>query len=238
MDDFEDDDFFEESFSERSAAKIVTVPLGHCLVNERWKNSGISKIISKSVTVKYSDGLGPIDFQPAAGCVVLYLAEGDAICDPQVTLKPKLDKLKRIANDRKAQVTLRVLVVFLKTSLSSQYMLDAQSLVLLEYENASFVPVTSPEQLGQLVQQLGRADNKRSNPFNSFKKEAPSEVQRDILLAVCQIPGVGEVKARKLLGNFGGIRKIGRARQQDLKSTLGNNLARGVEDFFNKKNTI
>jgi len=233
-----DFDLFGDSFEESNDAKIEAIPVGHCLVNARWKNNGITRSIGRTLTLKYVDGLGPVDFQPAAGVVVVYLAEGDAICDPNLTLKPKLEKLERLASERKAQVTLRGLVVFLKTPLTAQYMIEAQSLVFLNFMNASFLPISNPEQLGQLLQQLGKAENKRKNPFKEISKLAPSNVQRDILLTTCQIPGVGEVKARKMLNKYGSIKKMARARKGDLEPVVGKNLARGIEDFFDKKNSI
>ena len=49
---------------------------------------------------------------------------------------------------------------------------------------------------------------------------------------------MGEKRSRALLQKLESIRKIARARNPELTPILGPNLARGVEDFFRKRNTI
>ena len=81
--------------------------------------------------------------------------------------------------------------------------------------------------------------DKIKNPFTSAISEAKSKKEgrkdKDLLLAVCKIPGVKETKARQLLAEKGSLKNIGRAKATDL-GCLGPNLGRGVEDFF-KRNT-
>lgn len=99
------------------------------------------------------------------------------------------------------------------------------------------VPIASKEQVPQLLQQMFKADRQRTNPFTK-PIVAPSTLHRDLLITVSKIPGMGEVRARKLLAKFHSIKKIARARHSDLVPVLGANLARGVEDFFRKRNTL
>ena len=78
------------------------------------------------------------------------------------------------------------------------------------------------------------------NPFATAIGEAKSRnngrKDKDLLLAVCKIPGVKEPKARQLLAEKGSLKNIGRTKAADLNSALGPNLSRAVEDFF-KRNT-
>jgi len=225
-DDFEDD--FRDPIVGSPVVRNVSIPAGHCLVNVKWKNSPMARNISRLMTVKYMDGMGASDFQPCSNLSVVFLGEGDAICDPQTTLATKLNKLKKGGS--------KVICLFMRTALTAQYLMEVQRLVVLQYKY-SVVPIGNSEQVPQLLQQMCKADRQRTNPFNK-PIVTPSAVHRDLLLTVAKIPGMGEVRARKLLAKFDSIKKIARARNSDLVPVLGQNLAKGVEDFFRKRNTL
>ena len=61
---------------------------------------------------------------------------------------------------------------------------------------------------------------------------------KDLLHSMCKIPGMEEKKSCNLLKKIDLIQKIARVRNPKLSDVLGANLARGVEDFFRKKNTL
>ena len=64
-----DDDFQPDprsrlkSGKKPAAATLQSVPVGHCLVNRKWKNTITGQNISKLFTVKYVEELGVMDCQ-------------------------------------------------------------------------------------------------------------------------------------------------------------------------------
>ena len=61
---------------------------------------------------------------------------------------------------------------------------------------------------------------------------------KDLLHSMCKITGMEEKKSCNLLKKIDLIQKIARVKNPKLSDVLGANLARGVEDFFRKKNTL
>ena len=67
-----DDDFQPDprsrlkSGKKPAAATLQSVPVGHCLVNRKWKNTITGQNISKLFTVKYVEDLGVMDCQLGA----------------------------------------------------------------------------------------------------------------------------------------------------------------------------
>merc|ERR1712202_61055 len=175
--------------------------------------------MGKLMTVNIVGGLGVVDFQPSPTTAVIFLAEGDIICGTG-SLVVKLQKLAKLKSQNPKMVTA---CIFLRTELSVQYFESFQKKIVLEFSSV-ILPITNQDQVPQLLQPLTHQPSSRQH--------------KDLLLAVCKIPGLGEKKSRNLLQNMDSIRKIARARNPELSSILGPNLARGVEDFFRKRNTI
>jgi len=194
----------------------------------------MSKNISKLMTVNLVGGLGVVDFQPSPTIAVIFLAEGDIICGTG-SLVVKLQKLAKLKSQNPKMVTA---CIFLRTELSVQYFESFQKKIVLEFSSV-ILPITNQDQVPQLLQQLFLAESHK-NPFQvqPLTHQPSSRQHKDLLLAVCKIPGLGEKKSRNLLQKMDSIRKIARARNPELCSILGPNLARGVEDFFRKRNTI
>jgi len=230
LDDFQDAPSYNH---ETQTAKVSNFPAGHCLVNEKWRNNVVAKGISKLMTVKLLGGFGVIDFQPSPNIVLIYLTEGDIVCGVE-SLGMKFEKLRKMKSGTNRLV---VGCIFLRTEISSQYFETFQRRIVLD---CSFVmlPVTTQEQVPQVIHQMFVAETQK-NPFLLPKQpSASSRLDKDLLLAVCKIPGMGEKRSRTLLQKTGSIRKIARARNPELTPILGPNLARGVEDFFRKRNII
>lgn len=214
-------------------ARLSSFPAGHCLVNDKWRNNSVCKSISRVMTVKLMGGLGVVDFQPSPNLVVLYLTEGDIICGVE-SLVTKMEKFKKMKSQSSMLV---VACIFLRTELSTQYFENFQRMIVLQY-TCVIVPITNQEQVPQVLHQMFVAESQK-NPFLARpNRPESSRLHKDLLLAVCKIPGMGEKRSRTLLQKMESIRKIARARNPELTPVLGPNLARGVEDFFRKRNTI
>ena len=150
------------------------------------------------------------------------------------SLVHKMEKFKRMKSQ---SPTLVVACIFMRTELSSQYFESFQRTIVLQY-SCVIVPITNQEQVPQVLHQMFVAESQK-NPFQARpNKLERSRLHKDLLLAVCKIPGMGEKRSRTLLQKMESIRKIARARNPELTPVLGPNLARGVEDFFLKRNTI
>jgi len=147
-------------------------------------------------------------------------------------------KLQKLAKMKTKNPKLVTACIFMRTDVSSQYFENFQRKVVLDFSSV-ILPLTNVEQVPQAIHQMFMAE-KHKNPFNFPPPiSQPSMRQhKDLLLAVCKIPGMGEKKSRTLLKKLDTIKKIARARHPELTPVLGPNLARGVEDFFRKRNTI
>lgn len=133
---------------------------------------------------------------------------------------------------------LTISCIFLRTDLSAQYFESFQRTIVLKF-SCVIMPITNQEQVGQVLHQMFVAETQK-NPFQvlSTSHQPSTRLDKDLLLAVCKIPGMGEKRSRNLLQKMESIRKIARARNPELTPILGPNLARGVEDFFRKRNSI
>ena len=163
----------------------------------------------------------------------MFQLEGDIISGVD-SLKVKLGKCDEM---RRGRPEISTVFLFTKTEMTSQYFQEYQEEIVLN-NGHTIVPITHVDQIAQVLQQFQLAQN-RSNPFRgSPKKYADTQrnLHRDILLSVTKVPGLGEMKSRKLLRTFNSLKKIAKARESDLSPIVGPNIARGVEDFFKRKN--
>ena len=146
-------------------------------------------------------------------------------------------KLEKCAEMRRGLPHITAVFLFTKTEMTSQYFPEYQEEIVLN-NGHSIVPITEADQVAQVLQQFQLAQN-RSNPFRGSPKkftERQRIIHKDILLSVTKVPGLGEMKSRKLLKTFDSLKKISKAKESDMKKILGPNIARGVEDFFKRKN--
>jgi len=236
----DDDDFVgpeRKVLRKREAFADINFPQGHCLVHQKWKGTPLAKQLDKVMPVHLYDGMGPLDFQPAPNVSVIYLGESDLLTIGKANGVEKVkERVMQAEEGRGGRSNLKLFCVFLKSPLSLPHLANLQ-VALLPF-SVSLIPISNPLQLPQLLVQLFSAD-KIKNPFCTAISESKSKTRgrkdKDLLLAVCKIPGMKETKARQLLAEKGSLKAIGRAKAADL-SCLGPNLARGVEEFF-KRNT-
>ena len=74
------------------------------------------------------------------------------------------------------------------SELTSQYFQEFQLKIVLEMSH-SLIPISSQDEVGQIIQQLQLAAY-RANPFKASKKVTDrSRLHKDILHAVINIPG-------------------------------------------------
>jgi len=186
--------------------------------------------VKKRLTVLYVDGMGVVDFQPGNNTIIMLWTEAEIVRE-EAYLTEKLKKFYKQKKDRAA------VVVFAKTPLTSQYLPRLEQLATLDY-TLPVVPLANlKEELGQLLQQFESVSRKQKNPFR-VEQTRLENVHKNLLLAVMALPGVREDTARKLLGRFGSIRGVARAKRYELAEVVGENLSRGIDDFFRRKNTV
>jgi len=237
----DDDDFVgpeRKVLRKREAFADINFPQGHCLVHQKWKGTPLAKQLDKVMPVHLYDGMGPLDFQPAPNVSVIYLGESDLLTIGKASGVDKVkERVMQAEEGRGGRSNLKVFCVFLKSPLSIPHLANLQVVALLPF-SVSLIPISNPLQLPQLLVQLFSAD-KIKNPFCTAISESKSKTRgrkdKDLLLAVCKIPGMKETRARQLLAEKGSLKAIGRSKAADL-SCLCPNLARGVEEFF-KRNT-
>jgi len=228
MSDSEDD--FRDTNSSARVNRIPTIPSGYCLINVKWKKSGLAQNIAKILSVKYVDNLGYADFMLSSKTTVKYLGEGE-IVEGIEALTFKIDKMQE---DKKG---IEVFIYHQMPSTQQYFPVFQNELVIIR--GASIVPLSSESQIPQFLQQLQNADLK-SNPFdfNHKESETRNKIHTDILLSLCKIPRLGEKKARMLLEKFGTIKAISKATEADLSTILGHSLSKDLFQFFHKKNTL
>lgn len=236
MTDSDEDDFIDNSTSTRARIRDVTlsIPTGHVLVNRKWAGSSIIPSLIKVLAVRYDTSLDIADFQPAANMLVMFLSEPDIISGVEAQAS-KMSKLTAMSERKR---NLSVIWIYLKSELTSQYLQEFQQKIVLEMSN-TLIPVSSHDQLGQILQQL-QLSVSRANPFKPSKQgplEKSKRLHKDILHTVLKLPGMGEKKSRSLLEKFDTIQKISGGSQQELSGVLGHNLARGVHQFFLNKSS-
>jgi len=219
----------------------INFPQGHCLAHQRWKCTSLAKELGKVMPVHFYDGMGPVDFQPASNISIIYLSESDFVTvsgsSKASAIEKAKERLRQAEEGRGRRSDLKIFCVFQKSPLSLPHLADLQ-VALLSF-SVSLIPISSPLHLPQLLIQLftaGRCKNPFATAIGEAKSKNKGRKDKDLLLAVCKIPGVKEPKARQLLAEKGSLKNIGRTKATDLNSALGPNLSRAVEDFF-KRNT-
>jgi len=197
-------------------------------MHSRWRGSALARATSSLLTVKLVDTLAGADFQPAASLAVLLLGERE-IVSGLGEVEARLGQLGR---------GLRPYLLFLHTDLTAQYLLNFQVRLVIQLGHV-LVPINSKDQVPQLLQQLQQAEAAR-HPVLPRAPPPPSPVQThtSILRAACALPGLGEVRARRLLETVGSLQGAARAEQSELSTALGPSLARSTHDFFRKRSTL
>jgi len=234
----EEDDFQSNPKPATQLASGVKVPIGHCFVNEKWRGTPVASNINKMLTVKFMDGLGVADFQPGNNTLVMLLAEADIVREEKFVLE-KMKKLYKQKEDLIKKQNVAAVIVFAKTPTTDQYLPRVEQRAVLDF-SIPVIPLNDVnEEIGQVLQQLGNVSRQAKNPFRvDLEKKKLDNSDKNILLALFAIPNLGEKKARALLKKFGSIRGLARARAREMEAVVGSGLAKGIEEFFRRKNTV
>lgn len=219
-------------------ASGVKVPIGHCFVNEKWRGSPIANNINKMMTVKFMDGLGSADFQPGNNTIVMVLAEADIVREENFLIE-KIKKLYKQKEEQNKKHNFAAVIIFSKTAMTEQYLGRIEQLSVLEFSIPVIPLADINQEIGQVLQQLGNVSRQTKNPFRvDPEKKKMENSDKNILLALLEIPNLGEKNARALLNKFGSIRGVARARAGEMEHLVGAGLAKGIEDYFRRKNTV
>ncbi|XP_069758075.1 Fanconi anemia core complex-associated protein 24 isoform X2 [Narcine bancroftii] len=162
---------------------VTTVPLGHVIVNEKWRGSELVLGCQGRVTVMFEDGLGLVDFHLSKRLCVLYISEADLVAGSGY--KRKLVRFRNAS-------TLNGIVLVERTRLSEQYFSGVQKFVVLEL-GLSLLPVASQSEASQLIAQLVDEETRDQdhNPF--LHKNRWGLCDAAIIASVQKIPGVGKM---------------------------------------------
>ncbi|VDI46159.1 fanconi anemia-associated protein [Mytilus galloprovincialis] len=187
----------------------INVPIGHLIVNPKWKNSDLSTTLQSSIQVLYDDNLGLIDFYPSSNTGVVYITEAELVSN---SYRRRLAKLRKanmipivvIVESTKNQPTRYLLfVIGERTGTSSQYFCSLQKFCVMEL-GFSLIPVPSQKEAGTFLAQMVHVEgHKETNPFTKKKRSTP--LDQALLASVKSIPKLGEVKSRMLLEKFGSM---------------------------------
>ncbi|XP_043937814.1 Fanconi anemia core complex-associated protein 24 [Protopterus annectens] len=208
---------------ENTSVQVVSaVPLGHVLVDEKWRGSELVQKLQGKIRVLFEDGLGLVDFHLSNRCCVIYISEADLVVGS--SYKRKLVRFRNASN-------LRGIVVVEKTRMSEQYFPSVQKFVLLELGMA-LIPVADQGEASQLIIQLVHEESKERdhNPF--LRRNRLHLAEPSVLNTIQQIPGVGKIKALSLLQEFPSIHHLGNATTEELSAVVGHTVAQQIRAFF------
>eukprot|EP00088_Acartia_fossae_P036794 TRINITY_DN37991_c0_g1_i1.p1 TRINITY_DN37991_c0_g1~~TRINITY_DN37991_c0_g1_i1.p1 ORF type:complete len:133 (-),score=7.09 TRINITY_DN37991_c0_g1_i1:224-622(-) len=126
-------------------------------------------------------------------------------------------------------------VIFQLTEITRHCFQQIQSLCVLDF-SISLIPVSNVEQIPQLLERF-KVSSKIKNPFK-IDRNPSMNVDKEMLLVLLKVPDVGEKTARTLLDKFGTVRGVASASEAELTRAVGARLARGLHNYFNRKNYI
>ncbi|XP_052068236.1 Fanconi anemia core complex-associated protein 24-like [Mytilus californianus] len=198
----------------------INVPIGHLIVNPKWKNSDLSTTLQSSIQVLYDDNLGMVDFYPSPNTGVVYITEAELVSNSYRRRLAKLRKANKIP----------IVVIGERTGTSSQYFCPLQKFCVMEL-GFSLIPVPSQKEAGTFLAQMVHVEgHKEANPFTRKKRSAP--LDQALLASVKSIPKLGEVKSRMLLEKFGSLHAISKASIQELTTVVGKASAEHIRTFL------
>ncbi|NWI16497.1 FAP24 protein, partial [Crypturellus soui] len=206
-------------------AGSIVVPYGHAIGNEKWRGSEISQRLQGKIKLIFEDGLGLVDFHLSNKTCILYISEADLVAGDEFK--------RRLVRFRNAS-SVGGIVIVERTSISEQYFLAVQKLVVLEL-GMVLLPVANQGEAAQLITQLvsfsvrEQSKDRSSNPF--LRKQCSQLAEASVFRTVQQIPGVGKTKALLLLQQFGSIHRLCNASVKELETVVGQTLAQQIYTF-------
>ena len=148
----------------------------------------------------------------------------------------KLIRIYKLSHQNQRAPPLHGVILFHVTEITQPFLASVQSLCVLDFSMA-FVPLYSQDSLPQLLISMKDA-SKTKNPFKTERSTGTRCANKDVLIVLMAIPGVGEKHARRLLEKFGSLRGIAAASQAELSPAVGDRLASGVANFLDRRNTV
>ncbi|KGL78359.1 Fanconi anemia-associated protein of 24 kDa, partial [Tinamus guttatus] len=203
----------------------IVVPYGHAIGNEKWRGSEISQRLQGKIKLIFEDSLGLVDFHLPNKTCILYISEADLVAGDEFK--------RRLVRFRNAS-SLGGIVIVERTSISEQYFLAVQKLVVLEL-GMVLLPVANQGEAAQLITQLvsfsvrEQSKDRSSNPF--LRKQCSQLAEASVFRTVQQIPGVGKTKALLLLQQFGSIHRLCNASVKELETVVGQTVAQQIYTF-------
>ncbi|XP_022319508.2 Fanconi anemia core complex-associated protein 24-like [Crassostrea virginica] len=200
----------------------INVPIGHIIASQKWKNSELHHALQSNVQVLFDDNLGVVDFFPSSKLGIVYISEPEL-----VTFSGQKKKLAKLRKANRVQAV----VLAERTATSGQYFPEVQKFCLMDL-GFSIIPVPSQREAASILAQMVVSESHLN--ANPFLRRRTCHVDETLLTTMKSIPGLGGVKARSLLKQFGSIENICRASHQDLSKTLGKAGAASVLKFLQR----
>lgn len=152
--------------------------------------------------------IDPYDFLLYGDKPVIYIPESDLVT---VISPEKFTKARRDT----------IIVAIRNTITAEQYSQLQDALVI--NNDQKLLPLGDPNEIPELLHQLSFTDN---TPKKSLTENYS---QMNILLS---IPGLGKLRAVKLLNTFGTIDRIASSSVSELSSAVGLNVAAEIYNYF------
>ncbi|XP_039255787.1 Fanconi anemia core complex-associated protein 24-like [Styela clava] len=204
----------------------LSIPAGHIMVNNRWRNTDLLKLLQSKVSVLFMDSTeSVIDFYPSSHSGIIYLTESDILSVS--------DAKRRVAKLRKSRQIAFHRVLFSKTAMTQQYFAQFQKMVVIDCGMEIF-PLMNHREAGDLIIRMIHQDIRTPsrNPFKSRGIVQSSPIDSAILQLVILFPKIGETKAKALLEKFKNINAITKASTEELSSVVGSSSAQHLRKFF------
>jgi len=217
----------------KSKSSVTLLPYGQCIVHERWKGHQITKLMTKDFQVNFDDGNDLIDFQPSSHQFVSLLSESDIVMGVDEVRK-KLARLYKWTVEGKSGER-QPIAIYHSTDLTRPYFYSIQNLCVLDF-SIPLIPVERLEQIPQLMESF-MTSSRVSNPLR-VDRIPDYNIDKESLLALMNVPNLDEKSARKLLEEFGCLRGVAVAREDELAQVVGPRLARGLHSFLRTKSSV
>ena len=163
----------------------------------------------------------------------MYLSEADIVLGVD-NVQKTLARFYKLVN-KNPTLGLIPTLLFHSSDLSTPYFDQVQSLSVLEF-SIPIIPIDSLDQISQILERF-KVSTRLKNPLKT-ERLSGLQVEKEMLLALINLPNVTEKSARSLLNRFGSVRGVAGAREEELAAVIGTNQARGLYNFLNRKNTI
>ena len=163
----------------------------------------------------------------------MYLGEADIVLGVD-NVQKMLARFYKLVNNNPTLGLIPTLL-FHSSDLSQPYFDQVQSLSVLEF-SIPIIPIDSLDQIPQILERF-KVSTRLKNPLKTDKLSG-LQVEKEMLLALINLPNVKEKSARSLLTRFGSVRGVAGASEAELAAVIGTNQARGLYSLINRKNTI